>query len=1012
MKYDALVTNALNTTITALSTAPADQWADGRVIGVAATAFLMGCLSNLITTREAAARDEIVKELKQGITSIEDKLNLPDELKKYWTPEFKGKLLLNLDQIALRLEEHDGKIESMHASLTDVTTRLGTIESFISEYLPEYAHPHSQLTSIAKQVDDILIFAFRTSYLNNLLTTAGRIDLIGIDRKTAEEEDARGAEVQLGAIYVPLNASELEEEEKSKFNSRTITHQSPTEKKNIERKAIPAVAQLDRHPRLVLLSDPGGGKSTFVKFVISCLTGAALGNQQVNLTTLVTPVPIEHHRNDEKVSLDTWSHGTSLPVMVELRKFAATGLPTVGDTATGDHLWQFIASEVVNMGLVEYPAFLLRELMITGGIIFLDGLDEVPEADQRRKQIIDAIEGFAATFQNCRILVTSRTYAYLNQSWRLHGFHEAKLLPFTRPQIDAFIDRWYVQATITRRRTEADALDRGTRLKNEIVRNTRLYDLAQRPLILTLMAALHDWRGGELPAKRHQLYEEAVDLLLERWNKKKTYRDGHGHIVALPNLAEWLQVDRTNVRQLLNRLAYEAHAAQPGLTGTADIGEDKLVVGLFDIKNGAFIDQRQIINYLQERAGLIVAHGTGVYTFLHRSLQEYLAACYMADRDDPDALAEIVLSEPNRWREVALLAGAIKGVWSLADALCPDTVDTYPCGKEPRDAWGALIGGLGIAENGQLPPATRRNVNILSRLQSHLACILTKGALPAIERAVAGDVLATIGDPRFHSTDLWCLPMDDNLGFIEIPAGEFPMGGDCFDAAPVGLQMSKSQHPISLPTYYIAKFPVTVTQFRTFVESTNYQLKYDKCLQGKANHPIASVSWHDATAYCSWLTTQLQHYRGFRLLSKGRGFKVTLPSEAEWEKVARWGNVISDLRIYPWAGDEIDTNLANCRATGINSTSAVGCFPAGASIYGVQDMIGNVWEWTRSNSQEYPYVHDNGLEKSDGIGYYVSRGGSWEYISDYDFSSHRLISISDNINDYIGFRCALTLSEP
>jgi hypothetical protein len=96
-------------------------------------------------------------------------------------------------------------------------------------------------------------------------------------------------------------------------------------------------------------------------------------------------------------------------------------------------LWRFIEAELESASIGDYAPHLRQELLKKGGLLLLDGLDEVPEADQRRIQIKQTVEDFAATCKHCRVLVTSRTYAYQKQDWRLPNFAEAVLALGERP---------------------------------------------------------------------------------------------------------------------------------------------------------------------------------------------------------------------------------------------------------------------------------------------------------------------------------------------------------------------------------------------------------------------------------------------------------------------------------------------------------------------------------------------------------------------------------------------------
>ena len=101
------------------------------------------------------------------------------------------------------------------------------------------------------------------------------------------------------------------------------------------------------------------------------------------------------------------------------------------------------------------------------------------------------------------------------------------------------------------------------------------------------------------------------------------------------------------------------------------------------------------------------------------------------------------------------------------------------------------------------------------------------------------------------------------------------------------------------------------------------------------DHPVVAVFWHDALAYCKWLT-------------EVTGMPYRLPSEFEWEKGARGpkGN------IYPW-GNRWDSRWCNSKQSGRDGTSPVNAYPEGAGPYGLLDMVGNVMEWTRSPYKRY-----------------------------------------------------------
>jgi len=217
---------------------------------------------------------------------------------------------------------------------------------------------------------------------------------------------------------------------------------------------------------------------------------------------------------------------------------------------------------------------------------------------------------------------------------------------------------------------------------------------------------------------------------------------------------------------------------------------------------------------------------------------------------------------------------------------------------------------------------------------------------------------------------------------VEIPAGPFTMGSD------TRIEDETPAHEVDLPAFEIDKFEVTNADFVQFLEATGYQTdaeregrtkNWQSAAEGKDNHPVVFVSWNDAVTYCQWAGKRL-------------------PTEAEWEKAARG----TDGRMYPW-GNEWDASKANVKDTGLRGTACVGSFGAGASPYGVEDMAGNVWEWTADWYEAYP----GSDYESDYFGqrFRVLRGGAWFETADFVRTTVRNANSETAANDDLGFRC-------
>jgi formylglycine-generating enzyme required for sulfatase activity len=244
---------------------------------------------------------------------------------------------------------------------------------------------------------------------------------------------------------------------------------------------------------------------------------------------------------------------------------------------------------------------------------------------------------------------------------------------------------------------------------------------------------------------------------------------------------------------------------------------------------------------------------------------------------------------------------------------------------------------------------------------------------------------------------------------IRIPGGEFLMGTSDDDIRHLQLKEAdwaydwfdndlfaneQPQHYAKVNEFQIAQYPVTNLEYSNFCWDTGYRLP--KSWQGfsfpheEDNHPVTGVTKTDVGKYIEWL-------------NKTARKKYRLPTEAEWEIAARG----LDGRIFPW-GNMFDPWRCNTVESLKKGTTPVGFYsPGGDSIYGLADMVGNVWEWTSSILRPYAQADAGaGTEMHSADDRYVIRGGAWYYSRKLARCASREGMKAEQFSDSIGFRLA------
>ncbi|MCP4415551.1 MAG: SUMF1/EgtB/PvdO family nonheme iron enzyme, partial [Chloroflexi bacterium] len=687
----------------------------------------------------------------------------------------------------------------------------------IRAYRPDFDRIHTDIAQIITQLALLVTNkdedeATLQPYLKMVARRSERLPLAPLDPGGGERVD-----ISLGDVFVSLKVQE------------SLIHEE------IEKAGIiwigvanAAIAHLHKFEQMILLGDAGSGKSTLLRHLSYCLVNAVLKPEQGWLMKLRWQKGYANRSKaesladfsqklfsddgDERPEPITlhWQAPAFVPVLVELREFARTSF----DPHSPHALWQYIEQSLKNDEMAEAVPTLKKKAQC-GELIFLfDGVDEV--ANEKRADVWQAITALHnGPYGGNRWIATCRILSF-DPKEAPASVPVQTIQSFDQDQIDLFIQKW---TEALKERGELTTDEAKTFLKSlHQATRTRLAELAPNPMLLTIIVLVQKYHGT-LPKERAKLYDACVETMMLRWQQHKEKAEGK----EVPSILTQLGISKEDFERLLWELAWQAHSKNPEAKGTADIAEAEILHVARQPKffNNDLERIGKFINYTKDRAHLLSFKGSldePIYTFPHRTFQEYLAAkSLLVNRRLHRIIADLA-AVGSPWREVLNLATGIlvfnenkrEAAIGLIETVLPETTPVELA--DWHQIW--LAGEMALEVGRNWMELDEVGQELLPQLREQLAALLTMGALTPQQRAEAGKALAQLGDPR---EEVHCrVPQME-----DVPAGPFLMGSDKQkDKDAHNDEMD--QHEVTLPAYRIGKYLVTNAQFAHFVAAGGY----------------------------------------------------------------------------------------------------------------------------------------------------------------------------------------------
>ncbi|MBC6433552.1 NACHT domain-containing protein [Nostoc sp. HG1] len=348
------------------------------------------------------------------------------------------------------------------------------------------------------------------------------------------------------------------------------------------RSVLDVVRDRQRKNYLVILGDPGSGKSTLLQYLALDWVEKTLEQNDFNLP---------------------------IPLLIELRNY----MRDRNAGSCNDFLQFYHNSPNCFYHLNQHK--LHEQLKAGNALVMFDGLDEIFE-QAKREEVITCIHRFTNEYPDVQVIVTSRITGYKQQQLRDAEFRHFRLQDLEPAQIQDFIERWY-DKTFSQAE-ERDKNIKRERLQRVINESKAIAELAQNPLLLTMMAILNLKR--ELPRDRSELYKDASEVLLHNWDDGRNLKPDERLDI----------IDYKDKQAMLRQVAYQMQTSEKGLAGNIIYADDLEAIFTKYLQsipvNDARDKARRLIKQLRDRNFLLCFWGADYYAFVHRTFLEYFCA--------------------------------------------------------------------------------------------------------------------------------------------------------------------------------------------------------------------------------------------------------------------------------------------------------------------------------------------------------------------------------------------------